>query len=570
MDRQRGGGPWATVRAEKLVVIAVHNITALTRLLDVLPLVAGDTRVQVRFAITGSSAFTDGTADFLSGIGAHPLGWDEAARSRPDLVVTASHGGDLRRSGAPVLILPHGIGYNKYLARESGNPGIRESGNPGIRESGNPGIRESGNPVFGLSREWLVDADGQMIPSALVLSHVEQLNRLSAACPEAVPVAVVAGDPCLDRMVASLPLRAVYRAGLRTRGRTVVVVSSTWGGQSLFGMDPGFVGRLAARLPVDRYQVVVALHPNAWAWHSRWQVEMWLRECVRAGVVVLDPVEGWRAAVVAADLVIGDHGSVSLYSAALGRPVALAVAPESAVDPASAIGRMLAVAPRFTLDGQVADRVDELVAQPVSPRMAAVGELASSRRGESARLLRTTLYRLVDLPEPAEPADSAAVPVARPQGDQGRSHLVSARVVAVSDDAVDMEVVRYPAAALDGWGGGAAHLVVGLDEPYRRLLELAEVVVVDGAEQEAVEVLASLPGCLLAGVASTRPVVLSTGGSRVEFEVVRGEHPDAAALCASAVHRWLVDGRELAALPRLLRLRVGRSPLDVEVRDLAR
>ncbi|WP_152552135.1 hypothetical protein [Actinokineospora spheciospongiae] len=559
---ERGGSPWSTVRAERLLVIAVHNVTAATRLVDVLPLIAGDSRVQVRFAVTGSSAFTDGTAGFLSAMGADPVDWTTAVELRPDLVISASHGGDLREPGAPVIIFPHGVGYNKYL-----DPGTQEPRNPGTQEPRNPGT-----PVFGLSPEWLLDADGGVIPSVLVLSHAEQVDRLASACPKAVPVAVVAGDPCLDRILASLPLRAVYRSALGADGRTVVVVSSTWGRESLFGTDPGFVARLAARLPVDRYRVVLALHPNISAHHSRWQVETWLRECARAGVVVLDPVEGWRAALVAADLVIGDHGSVSLYAAAAGRPLALAVAPESTVDPNSAIGRMLAVAPRIAVDDDVAARVDELAGQPVPPELAAVAELASSGRGESARLLRTALYDLIDLPEPPEPADATAVPVPPPVSDRGRSHLVTATIVAVTEDSAEVELVRYPAPRLEDWVGGSAHLVVGLAEPYRRWLDLAEVVVVDRSPADAAAVLASLPGCLLAAVSDGPPTVLTADGTRVRFTEVTGDgdpHPETAALCASAVHCWLVDGRALAELPRLLRLWVGGRVRRVEVGELA-
>ncbi|MFI7325879.1 hypothetical protein ACIBQ3_14595 [Streptomyces rubiginosohelvolus] len=49
-------------------------------------------------------------------------------------------------------------------------------------------------PVFGLAPDWLLP-DGVPVADALVLSHPEQFDRLAAACPEALPTAVLAGDP---------------------------------------------------------------------------------------------------------------------------------------------------------------------------------------------------------------------------------------------------------------------------------------------------------------------------------------------------------------------------------------
>jgi hypothetical protein len=137
------------VATARRVLVIVHNVTAATRLLDVLPLFGTDPRIQTTFTVVGSSAFTAGTEEFLASHGIRTLPWPERHTQKTDLAISASYGGDLHDLGAPLIVIPHGMGYNKYLARESGNPGIRESGNPGIRESGNPGIRESGVRVVG-------------------------------------------------------------------------------------------------------------------------------------------------------------------------------------------------------------------------------------------------------------------------------------------------------------------------------------------------------------------------------------------------------------------------------------
>jgi hypothetical protein len=111
---------WRTVEAHRTVLVVVHNVTAATRLLDVLPLWCTDIRIQTVFTCIGSSAFTTGTTEFLAKYGATPVPWEEAVRVEFDLVISASYGGPLHEVHAPLIVVPHGMGYNKYLP-ETGN-----------------------------------------------------------------------------------------------------------------------------------------------------------------------------------------------------------------------------------------------------------------------------------------------------------------------------------------------------------------------------------------------------------------------------------------------------------------
>lgn len=121
-----------------------------------------------------------------------------------------------------------------------------------------------------------------------------------------------------------------------SRGRKVVAVSSTWGPGSLLRC-PDLLPRLAAELPTDSYQLVGIVHPEVWSWHGRRQVRAWLADSMRRGLILIPPEEGWRAVLAAADVVIGDQGSVTCYAAAIGRPVLLASFPQQELDPASAV-----------------------------------------------------------------------------------------------------------------------------------------------------------------------------------------------------------------------------------------
>ncbi|MDA3649437.1 hypothetical protein LZ318_02965 [Saccharopolyspora indica] len=153
------GRRWRTASTTRRVLVIVHNVTAATRLLDVVPCWAGDLRIQTVFTCTGSSAFTTGTTDFLGERGITPIDWEQAVRGEFDLAVSASYGGALHEIRAPLIVLPHGMGYNKFLEsrRIQENPGesrrIQENPGESRRIQENPGesrrIRSSVFPMRG-------------------------------------------------------------------------------------------------------------------------------------------------------------------------------------------------------------------------------------------------------------------------------------------------------------------------------------------------------------------------------------------------------------------------------------
>jgi hypothetical protein len=229
----------------------------------------------------------------------------------------------------------------------------------------------------------------------IALRHDSELAVLGERCPAALPAATVTGDIRLDRLQASLPYRQRYRQALGIADDQILVtVGSTWSPDSTFGQHPDLYRRLLTELPAHRYRVAAVLHANIWTAHSRWQVRAWLADCIRSGLLVIPPDDGWSAAIVAADHVIGDHGSTTMYAAALGRPITLAT-----VRPTHPLAR-------------TATRLDHT--RPIEPQLAGaeptpgVTDLLTSRRGVAATLLRAGMYRLLGLPEPQ------TRPVARP------------------------------------------------------------------------------------------------------------------------------------------------------------
>ncbi|MEU5691715.1 hypothetical protein [Actinosynnema sp. NPDC020468] len=369
------------------VLVMVPHLAAGTRLVsDVVPLLRNDPRVQVVFSVTDTGGRWHGTEDFVRAQGGVVVPWQQAVHHDFDLVLAAGHN-DLDQVRGPVLLLPHGAGNlaSRRVARHAGPNGL---------------------PHRGLSRESLVRR-GRLLPAAIGLTHDDELEALRSSCPEALHTAVVTGDVCLDRMTASLPSRRRYRDALAVgEERCLVTVSSTWTRDSAFGSRLGLCRALLDELPADRYRVALVLHPNVWTVHSRWQVLAWLHDCLEDGLIVVPPEEGWRALLVASDVVLGDHGSTTQYAAAIGRPVLLAAFPDRDVRAGSLAAEVRARCPVLEEDGPLLPQLSRAVADDTG----SFADLVSSRRGESAEVLRSTMYRLMGLVEPARPAVATPVP----------------------------------------------------------------------------------------------------------------------------------------------------------------
>ncbi|MGW4632659.1 hypothetical protein [Nocardia sp. NPDC004415] len=536
-----GRARWSTFGHERVVLAVVHNVTAATRLFDTLPILAGDPRVRMVFTRPGSSAFDRDTTAFLAHRGVTEIGWTEAVTHRFDLAVSASYGGDLHKIIAPLFIIPHGMGYNKYLNKETKKQRNKET------------KKQRNNSVFGLSAEWLTH-DGTLIPTAIVLSHTEQRDRLAAAFPAALPNTLVAGDICFDQLTASLPLRAAYRRafGLTPR-QSLVVLSSTWGPESLLARHPELPARLAEELPSDEFRLILAPHPNIAAEHSGWQFGEYLRAAARAGVHILDDVDGWKAAILAADLLIGDHGSVTFYGAALGVAPLLATAPAHTVDPASPIAGFLAAAPRLTIDADPTTQIRTAITDHDPARYAPVTERTTSHPLAGSALLRTALYEAMALSEPDPVPDIPAVPLPRAPLPTPDSHLV----LVDSPDPGTARVTRYPAERLRSGADlpRGAHLAVGVREPLHRWLRLADLMIGEPGPATATwiaETLRALPGCRLAAapdgpgtwLLGTGTDLLTITGSDAAcrlFASVAGTHLGRGTAIARLCGQWTIE-----------------------------
>ncbi|MEV7868719.1 hypothetical protein AB0P17_22095 [Streptomyces sp. NPDC088124] len=394
---------WATRRTRRRVLVVVHTVIAGQRLLDAIRLLEGDIRVQTIFT-QAPDVFSHGVSEFLDRLGGLVLPWSQAVQTSFDLALAAGHG-SLHDLQAPVVVIPHGAGHNKITA---------------FAQRGRPVIHRS---VHGLSRQRLV-RDGAVVPEAIVLAHHEELARLGRECPEALPAAEVVGDPCFDRVAASLAFRALYRQALGIGARQKLVLAcSTWGPDSLLGQGWDTLQRLVTELPGDEYRIAVLLHPHVWNAHGDWQVRTWLAELVRSGLIVVSPRGDWAGTVVAADRIVGDHGSVSLYGAMTSAPVLMAGRPDADVDSSSPMAELMSFAPRLHGDRPVCPQLKRSSVIRRTHRYERVAARITSEPGRFARRMRALLYRKLRLRAPAArtTTEPARLPVVVRYDEPGRA-----------------------------------------------------------------------------------------------------------------------------------------------------
>jgi hypothetical protein len=371
----------------------VPTVAAGARLLDLVALLENDNRVQTVFTVPESMESWAGTDEFARDHGRLVVSWTQAFQHRFDAVLAASYVG-LEQVRGPVLVLPHGASslMSRAFSRSGGQTAL---------------------PHTGLARETLTHR-GRLIPAVLALTHDREMDALRGSCPEALDVAVVAGDVCYDRMMASRHLRDEYRRSLGIEpDQRLITVSSTWSTDSLFSRHPELCARLLAELPSDDHRVALVLHPGAWAVHSRWQIRAWLADCLQRGLMVIPPEEGWRATMIASDCVIGDHGSTTQYAAAIGLPVLLGTFPRRTVRPGSLADVLATVAPPLNGEQPVLAQLQPVLRDKAGAD-AVLADLITSRPGRSVAILRQSLYRLLDLAEPTTEATVRPLPLPIP------------------------------------------------------------------------------------------------------------------------------------------------------------
>ena len=334
------------------------------------------------------------------------------------------------------------------------------------------------------------------------------------------------------------------------------------------GSWPTLFREVLACLPADDFRVAGLIHPNVWHGHGPWQVHTWLADCVRAGLVLPPPAEGWQATLLATDLIIGDFGATSCYGAACDIPVLMAAFSPDDVAPGSVGAELGRHAPRLNRHESLRTQIDHALANYRPGTHDPVRDLITSCPGEAATRLRGLFYRHLRLPEPAAPAILPVIPddlVASAPRSQLRADLV---VVTREPGGTDVTITRYPAdPAIDRDRApylDNAFLTVHEDHPQRAFVAEAPAVILsppaDGQDERDLlrDALARHPRALVVGVPTPDGShVLTHDGTELRM-------PTDAAIAAALVHEHLVTG-----LPARLTVTVGPRRVPVTLRSAA-
>jgi hypothetical protein len=347
---------------------------------DVEPLLAADRRLLIRYSLFHGERQASGRR-FARGREIDLVDWTTLVDDPPDLIVASGATKTLHEPGCRFSLIPHGAGHNRFTPYFRG--------------------------VAGLARGQL-RSDAGRLPAHIALPGPAAAARLAVDCEEAVPLSEITGDLCFERLRLSARMRREYRRALGIGPRRrLVVVTSTWLEHSLFAHFPALPERLLAVLPMDDYAVAFVPHPNILSVHG--SMESLFRRQLENGLIMVDPAEGWRALVLAADGVIGDHGSVAFYAAALGVPTTLAAFGFAEMPPESPLAAFGTLAPRFDPDGDLLGQVEALC-ESGPLRGSCFAEALAEPTPGPAELVRVGLYRTLDLESVPGPAPRMFAP----------------------------------------------------------------------------------------------------------------------------------------------------------------
>ncbi|GGN14611.1 hypothetical protein GCM10011609_63990 [Lentzea pudingi] len=439
---------WGTGGTELTIFCLVRTLVSAIRLAEILWVFDGDPRVELVWVVCPGSRFEYGVLDWFSHSGVSWISLETAKQGRCDLVVTTSEWIDLSAFGdTPVILVPHGLGFHKYVTDPDTN------------------LRR----LSGLARP-----DGLRRGHVTqVVTHPDQEVQLARATEEIVGRTALGGDSSYDLLVNSRGERQTYRAALGVEDhQRLITVGSTWGQGSLFSQRFELITQLLAELPHEQYRVALFVHPAAWSFDAE-NIPRWLRRHIDfGGLMLIDPAKGWHATLLASDLLIGDNGSTTLYGALLDIPLLLATFSEDVV-PGTVMAQLgreaRAVDPNSDLRWQIED---ELVNHDPT-RAGRLTERTIARPGQSDELFRALSYDKGRLPMPDDELPVLAAPLPTPETKPVRSFRFNSHVDKDSAVVVD----TYPAAFRAAAHHPGERQLVELGEPNLRRYYDAAIIV---------------------------------------------------------------------------------------------
>lgn len=504
-----------TDRPLRTVLAVVRNGAAAARMFEILALLDNDRRINVRVTVGPDSDYRHGVSDLLREHQVRPMPWREAVESRFDLTLSGSASRTLRHLRSPVIVFPHGAGHHK--------------------------LRHGGPAAIDLEPEQVMHL-GKPIPTAFLLPGERSRRLLLQTCPQAEDSAIIAGDPVAQQLRQNLRFRPAFRhkLGLGAKKR-LVVVTSTWGSNSLAATRLGLLERLICELPTDQYQVAAIFHRNVTVHDGQYQLNRKLRAARDAGLVMIPMATSWQPYVIAADCVLGDHGSTTFYAADVA-PVAIVAQSPDEHPPDGPVPALMKALPHLDLHEALHPQIDRLTSEPRRADVAAI--LASSIDGDAdaAAVFRSTMYRLMRLDEPRwKPSLPLRLTPLKPPT-APTAFRVHTHLPADSERPV-VRLTRYPAMTADP--ASPTHLVVRTDDTDGPRWQHADVTVAVCGEPELSAVLGLGARVAVQAITTDSCLLHDVDGTSVIAHIDTDANDHSAALVASAYYHFAESTRPL-------------------------
>lgn len=253
--------------------------------------------------------------------------------------------------------------------------------------------------------------NGRLRYSCIFESSETRRDKFTAANPDLKDVIRLVGDLRIDKL---LQFAERARSREKLNARPTVVLAGSWSSGNLFEkLGPQLFAEAASLL--DQYAFIIRPHPHVFnvgtVAHSNNSPEKWklyFEEQQKLGFVLSPPTDdpGWLLSA-ATVVICDDLSSMALYAAVLGKRIIMVRSGSDQVAPESFCARLAHIAPNLT---SAADLREALVTALQQEPLASVKSLSSeinSRPGQSTQLVRSELYRLLNLAPLTQSASAA-------------------------------------------------------------------------------------------------------------------------------------------------------------------
>ncbi|HEX6356041.1 hypothetical protein [Actinophytocola sp.] len=385
----RDGRDWEVpeLKGIRAGLVVVHTIPSATRLWPIYCMLAQANSGVVWDFVVAPDRYNAPVLRFLADRGVVVVSWEDLVK------------GDQRRYGIALAAARDGLELLRMPVIQIAHGALREKWTPLSAGAGvlMPRTRYGTGVDFGVHQ-------GRTVARYLVQAHRDEVDALD---PELRSIAWTLGDPMVDQFDGHLDMRESFRADLDIGcGQRLVTVTSTAGRHCLWRDWPELLHRLVTELPQHRYQVIAILHPHLWYAFGEDLLNA-LRPSLRRGLRVVRPDDDWPVPVIAADWVLGDHGSVFHYATRSSAALLTAAFHHPSVYPGSARSELGRLVPSLSRMDQIEARLIEVAHPDVRRLYAHAGERLSSEPGAFAANVRRLVH---DVLKVREPTVSACLP----------------------------------------------------------------------------------------------------------------------------------------------------------------